>query len=57
MKLLSILTEVFLQAFQITRPAPEKRQRAEMLIGGLTLLVLLAGAGLLLGMLVWAVRV
>ncbi len=54
MKLLATLTEVFINAFQITRPAPEQQQRAEILIGGLTLLVLLAGAGLLAGMLFWA---
>ena len=56
MKLFAWLTELFLSAFQITRPAPQQRQRAEILIGGLTLGALLLGAGLLVGMLLWALN-
>ena len=54
MKLLAALTELFLNAFQITRPRLEQQRRAQLFIGGLTLLILLMGAGLLVGMLVWA---
>ncbi len=54
MKLLPALTELFLNAFQITRPRPEQRSQAERVIGGLMLLVLVLVAGLLVGMLVWA---
>ena len=56
MKLFAWLTELFLSAFQFTRPAPQQRQRAEILIGGLTLGALLLGAGLLVGMLLWALN-
>ena len=56
MKLLAALTELFLNAFQITRPGPEQQQKAQRLIGGLMLLVLFLVAGLLVGMLVWAFR-
>ncbi len=53
-QLFAALTELFLNAFQITRPRPEQQQRAQMLIGGLTLVVVVGVLGLLVGMLVWA---
>ncbi len=56
MGLLAILTEFFVQAFQITRPRPEQQRRAELILGGLTLAALLLVAALLAGMLLWAMR-
>jgi hypothetical protein len=54
MRVLAALTELFVNAFQITRPRPEQRKQAEWIIGGTTLLFILLAAGLLIGMLVWA---
>ena len=54
MKLLAALTEFFINAFQITRPRPDQQQRAQIIIGGLTLVVLLLVLGLIVGMLVSA---
>ncbi len=54
MKLLAAMTELFVQAFQVTRPQPDQQHRVQILIGGLTLLVLLIVATLIAGMLIWA---
>ncbi|HEY0784729.1 MAG TPA: hypothetical protein VGD62_02590 [Acidobacteriaceae bacterium] len=56
MRVLAMLTELFLSAFQITRPRPEQEQRTQLVIGGLMLLVLGVVAVLLAGLLVWAVH-
>jgi hypothetical protein len=56
MRVLAALTELFVNAFQITRPRPEQQKQAEWIIGGTTLLFLLLAAGLLIGMLVWALH-
>ena len=52
MKLLAILTEIFLQAFQITRPKPHQERAARMIIGGL----MLATGLFAIGLLVWMLR-
>jgi hypothetical protein len=54
MKPLSILTEFFLNAFQITRPAPDQRRRVELILGGAVLAALSLAAAFLGGLLVWA---
>jgi hypothetical protein len=56
MKLLEALTELFVNAFGLTRPRADQRQRAYRIIGGLTLLALVLAAALIVGMLVWAFR-
>ncbi len=53
MNVLSILTEFFLNAFQITRPAPHQQRRAELIIGGAVLLTLFMVAVALIGLLIW----
>ena len=42
MKLLSLLTDMFIAVFGITPPGPEQRRKAELLIGGFLLAVILA---------------
>lgn len=42
MKLLALLTDAFVAVFGITRPGPEQRRRASLLIGGFLLTVILA---------------
>ncbi len=54
MRVLAGLTEVFLSAFQITRPRPEAQKQAERIIGSLMLLTLFAVLALIVGMLLWA---
>ena len=51
MKLLAFLTEVFLQAFQITRPKPHQERVAQIIIGGLMLLCGFVAVGALVWML------
>lgn len=41
MKVLAMLTNAFITVFGITPPAPEQRQRANLLIGGFLLAVIL----------------
>ena len=49
MRLFAFLTEIFLQAFQITRPKPHQELVAQRVIGGL----MLASGFLAIGVLVW----
>jgi hypothetical protein len=44
MKLLAWLTETFIATFGITRPRPEQRRIAHMLIGGFVLALILGAA-------------
>ena len=41
MKVLALLTDMFIAVFGITPPGPEQRRRAELLIGGFLLGVIL----------------
>jgi hypothetical protein len=45
MKLLAWLTESFIAVFGITRPGPEHQRKANILIGGFLLAVILAAFG------------
>jgi hypothetical protein len=54
MKLLVWLTESFIAVFGITRPHPEQERRANILIGGLLLTVIL-GAFAVIGILVYLI--
>lgn len=54
MKLLAWLTESFIAVFGITRPRPEQQRLANILIGGLLLVVILAAFGAV-GALVWMI--
>ncbi|MBV8632281.1 MAG: hypothetical protein JOZ83_15240 [Silvibacterium sp.] len=54
MKLLSWLTETFIATFGITHPRPEQQRVANLLIGGLLLLVMLVVFGVI-GFLVFAI--
>lgn len=46
MKILALLTEMFLTTFGITRPRPEQERTAQIVIGGFLLAVLLLIASL-----------
>jgi hypothetical protein len=52
MKLLDWLTETFIAVFGITRPRPEQRRLANILIGGFLLVVIL-GAFSAVGLLIY----
>ena len=54
LKLLSWLTETFIATFGITHPRPEQQRVANLLIGGLLLLVMLVVFGVI-GFLVFAI--
>lgn len=45
MKLLAWLTESFIAVFGITRPDPEQQRKANLLIGGFLLAVILVAFG------------
>lgn len=45
MKILSWITDAFIAVFGITEPQPEDRRRADLLIGGTILVLLLAVFG------------
>jgi hypothetical protein len=53
-RLLSALTELFVNAFGLTRPRPDQQRRASLIIGSLTLAALVIILALIVGMLVWA---
>jgi hypothetical protein len=54
MKLLAWLTESFIAVFGITRPRPEQQRRANLLIGGFLLAVILVAFGTV-GLLVYLI--
>jgi hypothetical protein len=54
MKLLAWLTEIFIMVFGVTRPKPEERRRANLLIGGFLLVVILVAFGVV-GLLVYLI--
>ena len=54
MKLLAWLTESFTAVFGITRPAPEQQRRANLLIGGFLLTVILGAFGVV-GLMVYLI--
>jgi hypothetical protein len=54
MKLLAWLTESFIAVFGITRPGPEQQRRANLLIGGFLLAVILVAFGTV-GLLVYLI--
>jgi hypothetical protein len=57
MKLLSILTEFFINAFQITRPRADQQRRAELILGGSMLATIFLLVAFLLGLLIWALHI
>ena len=54
MKLLAWLTETFIAVFGITRPSPEQERKANLLIGGFLLAVIL-GAFSVVGVMVYLI--
>jgi hypothetical protein len=54
MKLLDWLTDAFIAVFGITPPLPEQRRRANLMIGGFLLTVILGAFGVV-GVMVWLV--
>lgn len=54
MKLLAWLTETFIAVFGITRPRPEQQKRANLLIGGFLLTVIVVVFGTV-GLLVYLI--
>lgn len=54
MKLLAWLTETFIAVFGITRPGPEQQRRANLLIGGFLLTVIVVVFGTV-GLLVYLI--
>jgi hypothetical protein len=54
MKILAYLTETFIATFGITRPRPEQKRLANLVIGGFLLVFLLAAFGVV-GFLVYAI--
>ncbi len=55
-KLLAALTELFVNAFGLTRPRPDQQRQASLILGSLTLAALILVLALIVGMLVWAFR-
>jgi hypothetical protein len=54
MKLLAYLTETFIATFGISRPRPEQERLVNLIIGGLTLVFLVAAFGVV-GFLVYMI--
>ena len=54
MKLLAWLTDIFMSVFGVTRPKPEEQRRANLLIGGFLLVVILVAFGAV-GLLVYLI--
>ena len=54
MKLLAWLTDIFISVFGVTRPRPEQRRLANLVIGGILLTVILVACGVV-GFLLFAI--
>jgi hypothetical protein len=54
MKLLAVLTDLFVDAFGLTRPRPDQQRRAYLIIGGAMVGAMLLAVGVIVAVLVWA---
>ncbi len=54
MKLLAWLTDIFISVFGVTRPRPEQRRLANLVIGGILLMAILVACGVV-GFLLFAI--
>jgi hypothetical protein len=54
MKLLAWLTDIFISVFGVTRPRPEQRRLANLVIGGILLTAILVACGVV-GFLLYAI--